>query len=455
MKNETLVQARPTIDFLLSKAYSEFEKIKNLPCVSAAHAHFPIVWFGDLDAYFQSEIRVVTVGRNPSFHEFTEPRFFYEENGLLRRITNIDWGGSRRKNVYEAFNRYFYHNPFDWFKNFERIFKWHNFGISYEGQIGSTMKNTAIHIDFSSPVATNPTFSSLGTLTQSSLQSNLFIDLITSLQPDLVLFSNCHKEIISYFDLKNPFFVYTEPSVKTGKQIEYVEAYEKNNVCFVWGKNFNGAPWASVSEERCAKLFSKLNSYLAERLKPRIPHEGCFWLIPAIPEKYWDECMGLKFDIFNFVHLLRNPGSYIVSVFDDERKHHSELWKEVQKQYPTFATYDYEFFRRGRIWTENGETVIFMDGDIRNKRIVNEVKFSFGLKQVEETHTEQEQPLAPKPTFAVREGDEVVHRTYGAGIVQGIDENGTVTVQFAKHGVICFFPEHVFQKNFDKIPTKK
>ena len=160
--------------------------------------------------------------------------------------------------------------------------------------------------------------------------------------------------------------------------------------------------------------------------------------------------MGLKFDIFDFTHLLRNRGAYLVSVFDGEKKHHSELWKEVQKKYPSFSPYDYEFFRRGRIWTENGKAVVFIDGDIRRRRIVNEVKFSFGLKHVTETHSETEQPLPSKPIFEAHEGEEVIHRTYGAGIVLRIDENGTVWVRFPKDKMICFFSKRNFQKNFKK-----
>ncbi len=444
MQNTMTIQARPTIDFLLSKADYEYEKVKDLPCVKAARARFPIVWFGDLEAYFRSEIRVVTVGRNPSFHEFTEPRFLYEE----------EWGGSQRKYVYEAFNHYFENNPYDWFKNFERILKWHDFSVSYGGKIGNPRAgNTAVHIDFSTPIATNPTFSGLGPFTKKELQSDLFSDLIASLKPDLILFSNCRKEMISHFGLKEPFFTYGEPSAKTGKPIEYVAAYEKDGACFVWGKNFNGAPWASVSDERCAKIFPVLNSLLKERLKPRVPQEGCFWVIPAIPEKYWDAWMGLNFDIFDFTRLLRARGTYLVSVFDNERRHHSELWKEVQRKYPVFSAYDYEFFRRGRIWTENGKTVIFMDGDIRHKRITNEVKFSFGVKRVEETHTERERPIPPKPAFEVHEGDEVIHRTYGAGVVLKIDENG-IWVKFPKYGKIGRFRQQNFQNYFDR-PTAK
>ncbi len=446
MQNMTNIQARPTIDFLLSKADYEFEKVKDLPCVRAARAHFPIIWFGDLEAYFRSEIRVVTVGRNPSFHEFIGWRFF---------ITEDEWHGSNRKYVYEAFNHYFENEPFEWFKNFERILKRHDFGASYGGKIGNpTARNMAIHIDFSTPVATNPTFSDLDPLTKEKLQCDLFADLMDSLKPDHVLFSNCRTEVVSHFGLKDPFFTYGEPSEKTGEWVEYAAAYEKDGTCFVWGKNFNGSPWASMSEDRCAKIFPELNALLKERLNPRVPQEGCFWVIPAVPEQHWRSCMGLGFDIFDFIRLLRARGTYLVSVFDDRRRHHSELWKEVQKKYPEFSSYNYEFFRRGRIWTENGKTVIFMDGDIRNKRMVNEVKFSFGSKHVEEAYTEAEQPLPPKPAFEVREGDEVVHRIYGAGVVLQIDEKGTVWVRFPKYGKICFYSRENFQNYFDK-PTAK
>lgn len=45
----------------------DFNKKKNLTYVVDT---MPVVWFGDIEKYEHSEVKVVTVGINPSSHEF-------------------------------------------------------------------------------------------------------------------------------------------------------------------------------------------------------------------------------------------------------------------------------------------------------------------------------------------------------------------------------------------------
>ena len=59
------VQKTFSADFILSKIDSHFKPLQEMDVVKAVGNVFPIAWFGNLKEYFQSKVRVVTVGLNP------------------------------------------------------------------------------------------------------------------------------------------------------------------------------------------------------------------------------------------------------------------------------------------------------------------------------------------------------------------------------------------------------
>lgn len=374
--NSPLAQRTPSADMVLSKCRCQFSHIEDMGCVKAAGKIFPITWFGDLKAYFQSEIKVVTIGLNPSNREFSEPRFFGRRDlgygDEYFPITIDDWQGDKRQNVFRAFNDYFNRNPYNWFKTYERIFKNLNSDISYGGtKLGNPRaKNKALHIDFYSGVATNPTWGKLSKAEKEELSNDIFALLYGYLKPDVVLFSTAKNDIINYFKLTNDCLLYKDEG--------YIEAYHKGNTSFIWGRNFNGMPFQSVGEPRCKAHLPQIAELISKKCKLRTPQEGVFWIVPAVPIKNLRYFMGNNFDIFDFIHSLRNPGYYILSVFEGT-KHHSDLWKAVTKKYPEYSLFDYEFFPRGRVWIKDGEPFIFIDGDAHFNRILNEVKWIFRL----------------------------------------------------------------------------
>ena len=77
------------VGVLLAKAWNKFEEVKDLSPLERIAGNFPILWFGDMDAYFRSEIRVITVGLNPSIREFSEPRFFTYPIGKMRSMSEL------------------------------------------------------------------------------------------------------------------------------------------------------------------------------------------------------------------------------------------------------------------------------------------------------------------------------------------------------------------------------
>ena len=70
---------------VVSGAWGAFGQAAALP--SRVNPSIPILFFGDLDAYFSSKVRVLSVGLNPSLHEFPSDspfrRFPQAEGGAV------------------------------------------------------------------------------------------------------------------------------------------------------------------------------------------------------------------------------------------------------------------------------------------------------------------------------------------------------------------------------------
>ena len=141
----------------------------------------PILFFGDLDAYRSSPLRVLTVGLNPSRREFPEGDPF-------RRFPLAEGHRVREPSRYlDAMSAYIRTHPYHgWFSSFEPLLD--GLGTTYyEGS-----PSTALHTDICSPVATNPTWSSLGSDHRTALEADggpLWHKLLEALRPHVVALS--------------------------------------------------------------------------------------------------------------------------------------------------------------------------------------------------------------------------------------------------------------------------
>ncbi len=152
----------------------------------------PILFFGDLHEYRASPLRVVTVGLNPSLHEFPADESFL-------RFPLIEDDHDREPGRYlNAMSAYFRTNPYRrWFSAYEHLLKGAQTSY-YAGQ-----RSRALHTDICSPVATNPTWSSLGQTDREVLAAAgvpLWHELLKELQPQIVLLSvaRTHLHRISF-----------------------------------------------------------------------------------------------------------------------------------------------------------------------------------------------------------------------------------------------------------------
>lgn len=152
----------------------------------------PILFFGDIDAYFRSQLRVVTVGLNPSSREFPTDDPF----GRFPLAEGIDCADLGR--YVDALSAYFRADPYaGWFGAWEPLLN--GAGASYYTGEAST----ALHTDICSPVATDPTWSRLDEGDRRTLMDDgvpLWHELLVLLRPDLVLVSVArhHLERISF-----------------------------------------------------------------------------------------------------------------------------------------------------------------------------------------------------------------------------------------------------------------
>ena len=168
-----------SLDEVVLGVWSTFGQASGLP--SRVSPSMPILFFGDLHAYSSSRVRVLSVGLNPSLHEFPADSPF-------RRFPLAEGVTPREPVPYlDALSAYFRTDPYrGGFSAFEPMLN--GLGVSfYEGK-----PSTALHTDICSPVATDPTWSGLDWDEQNALEKEggpLWHGLLEVLQPQIVTLS--------------------------------------------------------------------------------------------------------------------------------------------------------------------------------------------------------------------------------------------------------------------------
>lgn len=238
---------------IMREFYEDFLKKKELIPEVIVKNSFPIVWFGNTRRFFHSKVRVVTIGLNPSDDEFPQ------NNPALRfPEACIAFEQGKMGRVCDSLNGYFEYNrePFwNWFIAYERALGSMPFGATYGGMKKKCLwaENYAVHIDFFSAIATNPTYSRLSKEQQNVLQNiKLFrklFDYLTDGGEDashvIALFSTSKEKICKEFGLNsdNRFYVKFNEKNKL-----VVEAYQIDKKIFIWGKP-NIKPFNGVSKD--------------------------------------------------------------------------------------------------------------------------------------------------------------------------------------------------------------
>jgi len=153
----------------------------------------PILYFGDLPSYMKSEIKLITVGLNPSHNEFPKNNRF----ARFKKAENLDPSKPLNKQDMQLYlgslNDYYKEDPYNWFGCFEPILN--GLQASY---YPSKYPNNALHTDICSPFATNVTWSNLSQGYRRVLAgegSYLWRTLVEFLKPDMILISVAREHL--------------------------------------------------------------------------------------------------------------------------------------------------------------------------------------------------------------------------------------------------------------------
>ncbi|MGI8915768.1 MAG: hypothetical protein ACR2JY_18635 [Chloroflexota bacterium] len=174
-----------TLEDLSQGAFAAFgDAAARVPEVVVKPA-IPILFFGDIESFRGSPVRVVTVGLNPSRAEFPpdRPLARFPAAAGLRELNS-----TRDSDRYvAALSNYFREDPYRaWFATYDGLLE------GLDASFNDGCANTALHTDICSPVATNPTWSRLVQSARAALMPPglaLWHDLIRLLQPHVLLVS--------------------------------------------------------------------------------------------------------------------------------------------------------------------------------------------------------------------------------------------------------------------------
>lgn len=238
-------------DKLIKKTLKYFDTHKDEKVV--VKPSLPILYFGNLDAYSKSKLKVVTVGKNPSDNEFR-----MNKNDSFSFVRFSEWDETA-KNLISTLNPYFENKPLKkWFSCFEPILN----GLS-ASYYKSNYNHTALHTDICSPLATNPTWSKLSKEIQSALYKEgleIWKELIEELQPDIMLVSIPRSLFKSVFKSSgNELVVFNNKKNGDSRKKPYrVEAFEyhldtKKKVKVVFGQAAN-KPFDTISDQQKIKI---------------------------------------------------------------------------------------------------------------------------------------------------------------------------------------------------------
>jgi hypothetical protein len=235
----------------------------------------PIVLFGDLDDYWDSPWRVITVGLNPSNHEFPErnPWQRFPDGKLAREnILRGDIETAATKCM-DAVLGYFKEDRglrvWNWFRHYGEVLE----GMNYDYGPGS--KGVVLNTDYISPLASVDGFSDLKERQQQDLKDQAdgwWLKLADCLDPDLVLLSfreEYFKEIKWKLGLRLlPRFHFEVRSTTTGAKPKEVRMYGRAGTSkrFIFGTTTR-YPFFYSKEER-----TRLGRYIAEFLTEWSPH---------------------------------------------------------------------------------------------------------------------------------------------------------------------------------------
>lgn len=248
---------------IIEMYWSDFQKHKNKEYVVSPS--IPIIWFGDIETYKKSDLKVVTVALNPSNREFSPSEdkndkshkilFRFPKAETIYKNDTLD--DNDKEILCEALNSYFETEPYNsWFKWLERALGFLKPSVSY---YNGKAQNCAIHIDIYTAVATSPTWGRLSAESKEDLTNiDLFKKLLAYLKPDVVIFSG------DFNIFKNTFLNQGSEPLKeysyTPENAKYpyrIIPFKTDDTVVIFGSNVQGNP-LQLKEDFLKTTFSDI-----------------------------------------------------------------------------------------------------------------------------------------------------------------------------------------------------
>jgi hypothetical protein len=247
---------------LIDEAWSEYTRNRQEDFVVTSS--IPILFFGDLNCYLTSPIRIVTVGLNPSCAEFPkvacEDRLqrFPEARDLRATVRDVAF----YQRYVASLSDYFRTDPYmKWFNAYEHILK------GMDGSYCDGACNTALHTDICSPLATDPTWSRLDPIHRDALESrgtSLWHRLIMYLAPDVLLVSIAkgRRDKITFQPTSEWKIFHTIPRGNPYHvQTQSICVNEGKDTCVIFGRAAN-TPFGTVSNVDKGALGARVKEYI-------------------------------------------------------------------------------------------------------------------------------------------------------------------------------------------------
>lgn len=268
---------------IIDEYWKDFINKKELKGV--CNDSIPIIWFGDIKSYFLSDIKTVTIGLNPSNSEFMndnkEKDLTFRFNEAKEFIDKEFLDKNDKDELIAMYNKYFKKNPYytKWFQYYDKkvlelLACEQGYDVGYNTKYDNVShKNTAIHIDCYSAIATDPVWSGLTTDDQyketvEKLKNlRLFIKFLEYLNPDVILFSCAYD---SFFESMKMYDENVELIPDVCQVDDYPKHKGKINSFIIRDKlvihgRYKSTPFTPISDVEKKEIFEKIfRTYIRE-----------------------------------------------------------------------------------------------------------------------------------------------------------------------------------------------
>lgn len=217
----------------------------------------PIIWFGDLEKYKASPVKIVTVGLNPSWHEFWEKKGMPLSTPRFDHVTLSSLDDEVILSLYDTFNHYFVREPFwGYFKQYENLLR--GIGASF---YQTDSESIALHVDAYTPIATDPFFGELSSDIQWQFKARgmvLYKKLINFLCPDVILISVAREDFYAIHPNVQAVDAYADPNKKGVYIHKYHSTEQGSNQQIILGRNYNGTPFGGRTIDETIQILQRM-----------------------------------------------------------------------------------------------------------------------------------------------------------------------------------------------------